>query len=199
VALDVYLARHGETAWSRGGRHTGRTDLPLLPEGEAQARRLGEHVRGLRFKAVYSSDLQRAVRTAELAGFARPQVTRLLREFDYGDYEGRTSAEIWKSRPGWQLFVDGCPGGETPAQVATRARAFLDGLRGLEGAAIVFSHGHLLRALGAMWLELDIAVAAVLALDTASVSVLRDDERGRALQRWNWTDALVGDRPVRGA
>lgn len=193
MALDLYLVRHGETAWSRTGQHTGRTDLPLLPQGEAQARRLGQHLRRLRFTAVYSSDLQRALRTAELAGFPNPRVTRLLREFDYGDYEGLTSEEIWKSRPQWQLYVDGCPGGETPAEVAARARAFLDGLAGLEGAAIAFSHGHFIRALGAVWPELDIGVAAALALSTAAVCVLSDGDRGRVLQRWNWTEDLVDE------
>jgi probable phosphoglycerate mutase len=190
VALDVHLVRHGDTAWSRTGQHTGRTDLPLLPDGEAQARGLGEHLRRLRFTAVYSSDLQRALRTAELAGFPNPQVTKLLREFDYGEYEGLTSAEIWRSRPGWQIYVDGCPGGETPAQVAARAGAFL---AGLDGAAIVFSHGHFIRALGAVWLGLDITVAGALALDTAAVGVLRDADRGRVLRRWNWTADLVSD------
>lgn len=189
MALDLYLVRHGETAWTRTGQHTGRTDLPLLPNGEAQARALGERLRGTRFAAVWSSDLQRARRTAELAGL-EPHVTPLLREFDYGEYEGKTSDEIWARRPGWQIYVDGCPGGESPAQVAARARAFLAQLDGVEGAVAAFSHGHMLRALGAVWADLDIAAAGRLALDTASISVLHDGSRGRLIQGWNWTSEV---------
>jgi broad specificity phosphatase PhoE len=191
VAVDLYLIRHGETAWSRAGQHTGITDLPLLPEGEEQARRLGEHLRGVRFAAVWSSDRVRAIRTAELAGLGTPAATSLLREFDYGEYEGLTSAEIRRNRPDWQLYVDGCPGGESPAQVADRARAFLATLEGVEGAVAICSHGHLLRALGAVWLRLPIAVAGSLALDTASAGVLHDGSRGRLAERWNWTPRLV--------
>jgi len=187
VAFDLYLVRHGETAWTYTGQHTGRTDLPLLPDGEKEAGRLGRVLSVIRFDAVYSSDLQRSLRTAELAGFDRPRVTSLLREFDYGDYEGLTSDEIWAQRPDWQIYVDGCPGGETPVQVYARARTFLSGLAGQEGAAIAFSHGHFLRALAVAWVSLEIGAAAVLALDTASVNVLREGERGRVIQRWNWT------------
>src|SRR5215470_17942067 len=187
MALDLYLVRHGDTAWTHTGQHTGRTDLPLLPDGEEEARRLGQALIGIRFAAVFSSDLQRSLRTAELAGFEHPQVTPLLREFDYGDYEGLTSAEIWAQRPGWQIYADGCPGGETPAQVYSRARTFLGGLAGQEAAAIAFSHGHFLRALAVAWVSLEIGAAAVLALDTASVNVLREGERGRVIQRWNST------------
>jgi len=187
VALDLYLVRHGGTAWTRTGQHTGRTDLPLLPEGEEQARRLRGVLSAIHFGAAYSSDLQRSLRTAELAGFDRPTITPLLREFDYGDYEGLTSADIWAKRPGWQIYADGCPGGETPAEVYSRARTFLGGLAGQEAAAIAFSHGHFLRALAVAWVSLEIGAAAVLALDTASVNVLREGERGRVIQRWNWT------------
>jgi probable phosphoglycerate mutase len=192
MAFDLYLARHGGTAWTHTGQHTGSTDLPLLPEGEEQARRLGAHLRGIEFAAVYSSDKQRALRTAELAGFDRPQATPLLREFDYGEYEGLTSAEIWRTRPGWQIYADGCPGGETPAQVYARARTFLAGLSGLEGAAIAFSHGHFLRALAVAWVGLDITAAAGLALDTAALCILREGARGRVIQRWNWAERLSG-------
>lgn len=190
MALDLYLVRHGDTAWTHTGQHTGRTDLPLLPDGENEARRLGRVLSAIRFDAVYSSDLQRSLRTAKLAGFDQPRVTPLLREFDYGDYEGLTSDEIWAQRPDWQIYVDGCPGGETPAQVHARARSFLSGLAGLEGAAIAFSHGHFLRALAVAWVSLEIGAAACLALDTAAVSVLREGDRGRVIQRWNWTTDL---------
>jgi broad specificity phosphatase PhoE len=190
LATDLYLVRHGDTAWTHTGQHTGRTDLPLLPEGEEQARDLGARLRGVRFAAVWSSDLQRALRTAELAGFERPAVTPLLREFDYGDYEGLTTDEIHRDRPGWELFAEGCPGGESPAQVQARARTFLGELDGVEGAVAVFSHGHLLRALATAWVRLDIAAAAHLALDTASICVLHDGSRGRLVKRWNWTAEL---------
>lgn len=192
MALDLYLVRHGDTAWTHTGQHTGRTDLPLLPDGEEEARRLGQALSGIRFAAVYSSDLQRSLRTAQLAGFERPQVTPLLREFDYGDYEGLTSAEIWAQRPDWQIYADGCPGGETPAQVYSRAQTFLSRLARIEGAAIAFSHGHFLRAVAVAWVDLGIGAAARVALDTAAVSVLRDGERGRVIQRWNWTTQLGG-------
>lgn len=190
MALDLYLVRHGATAWTNTGQHTGRTDLPLLPEGEQQARDLGRFLRSIRFAAVYSSDLKRAMWTAQRAGFDHPEVTPLLREFDYGDYEGMTSSAIWQHRPGWQIYVDGCPGGEDPAQVYSRAQSFVAMLAGLEGAAIAFSHGHFLRALAVAWVGLDIAAAALLALDTAAICVLRHGDRGRLIQRLNWTPAL---------
>ena len=190
MALDLYLARHGSTAWTHTGQHTGRADLPLLPEGEEQARRLGAHLRGIEFGAVYSSDKQRALRTAELAGFDRPQVTPLLHEYDYGEYEGLTTAEIRRTRPGWQIYVDGCPGGETPAQVYSRARTFLAGLSGLEGAVLAFSHGHFLRVLAVAWVGFDVTAAAGLALDEAATCVLRDGARGRVIERWNWAERL---------
>jgi probable phosphoglycerate mutase len=134
---------------------------------------------------VYSSDLQRSLRTAELAGLPDPQVTPLLRELDYGEYEGITSTEILKSRPDWRIYVDGCPGGESPEQVYARAQMFLGHLAGVEGAAIAFSHGHFLRALAVAWAGLDITAAGAFGLDTASISLLRDTDRGRVIHRWN--------------
>jgi probable phosphoglycerate mutase len=181
--------RHGDTEWTHTGQHTGRTDLPLLPEGEAQARRVGESLRHVRFAAAFTSDLRRARRTAELAGFPDARVTPLLREFDYGEYEGLTSAEIWERRPGWELYADGCPGGEAPAQVRERALACLGLLQSAGSPVVAFSHGHFSRALGAVWPDLDIEVAAHLALDTAAISVLHDGGRGRMIQRWNWEPA----------
>ena len=183
--FELYVARHGGTEWTRSGQHTGRTDLPLLPEGEEQARRLGQVLRGVEFRAVYSSDLQRSLRTAELAGFTSPEETALLREYDYGEYEGLTTPEIRKSRPGWEIYRDGCPGGETPDQVYERARRFLDRLRGADGAALAFSHGHFSRALAVAWAELPITAAARLMLDVASLGVLREAEYGRVIHRWN--------------
>jgi broad specificity phosphatase PhoE len=190
AALDLLLVRHGETAWTLSGQHTSRTDLPLLPGGEAEARALGERLRGRRFAAVFCSDLERARRTAELSGFPEPTVTPLLREFDYGDYEGLTSEQIWERRPGWRIFADGCPNGETPERAHRRALRFLELLDGLEGAVLAFSHGHILRTLAVAWAGLELTAGAALALDTASISVLRAGEHGRTIQRWNWAADL---------
>lgn len=186
MAIDVFLVRHGATEWTHTGQHTGSTDLPLLPEGEEQARHLGELLRAVRFDAVWSSDLQRALRTAELAGFTGPTVTTLLREFDYGEYEGVTTEDIRRDRPDWELFRDGCPGGESPAEAAARARAFLAGLARVEGTVAIFSHGHFMRALALVWLGLDISAGAHLGLDASGVGVLREGSRGRLIHRWNW-------------
>jgi probable phosphoglycerate mutase len=186
VAIDVYLVRHGATEWTHTGQHTGRTDLPLLPEGEEQARRLGELLQGVRFDAVWSSDLRRALHTAQLAGFAHPTVTPLLREFDYGEYEGLTTDEIHREQPDWELFRDGCPGGESPAEAGARARAFLAGLAGAEGTVAIFSHGHFMRTLALAWLDLDVSAGAHLGLDASAVGVLRGGSRGRLIHRWNW-------------
>jgi broad specificity phosphatase PhoE len=142
-------------------------------------------LRGINFAAVYSSDMQRARRTAELAGFPNPTVTALLREFDYGEFDGLTTVEIHRTRPDWELFRHGCPGGETPDQVYARARSFIDLLRGMEGAVVAFSHGHFIRTLAVAWTELQVMAAARLALDTAALSVLIEGDRGRLIQRWN--------------
>src|SRR5215831_7394608 len=146
----IYLARHGETAWSLSGQHTGLTDLPLTERGERTARRLGERLKGLTLAKVFTSPLQRARRTCELAGFgAVAEVDRDLVEWDYGQYEGRRTAEILAERPEWQLFRDGCPGGESPAQIATRADRVVARARGVDGNVLLFSSGHFLRMLAA--------------------------------------------------
>src|SRR6266446_9124098 len=146
----VYLARHGETAWSISGQHTGLTDLPLTERGERNARRLGERLRDLTFTKVLTSPLQRAARTCELAGFGSvAQVDPDLVEWNYGDYEGRRSVEIHAERPEWQLFRDGCPRGETPEQVGARADHVLRQIRAVQGDALLFSSGHFLRVLAA--------------------------------------------------
>jgi probable phosphoglycerate mutase len=183
--LDLYVARHGETEWTRTGQHTGRTDLPLLPEGEEQAQRLGETLRRVQFAAVFSSDLERSLRTAELAGFAAVQTTRLLREYDYGEYEGLTTRQIRATRPDWEIYRDGCPGGETPAEVYARARQFIELLSDRHGAVLAFTHGHFSRALAVAWAELLITAATRLAMDVAGIGILRDGEHGRVIQRWN--------------
>jgi broad specificity phosphatase PhoE len=184
--VELYLVRHGETEWSRARRHTGRTDLPLSPAGEAEAKALGRHLDGLAVDRVLSSPLTRAVSTARLAGFGdRVELTDALLEFDYGEYEGRTTAEIRATRPGWDLFRDGCPGGETVEDAAGRARALLAELAEPDGRVLLFSHGHLLRILTACFLGLPPDAARHLFLGTASLSVLGVEHEWPAVLLWN--------------
>jgi len=169
----VYLARHGETAWSLSGQHTGRTDLPLTARGEQNARRLGERLREVPIAHVLTSPLVRAARTCELAGFGgAATVDGDLVEWDYGQYEGRRTVEIEAERPGWLLFRDGCPGGESPEQVGVRADRVLARVRPLEGNVLLFSSGHFLRVLAARWLEMHPGSGRYFALSTASLSAL---------------------------
>jgi broad specificity phosphatase PhoE len=169
----IYLARHGDTAWTVSGQHTGRTDLPLLPEGEENARRLGERLKGMHFTEVFTSPLQRAVKTCELAGFGSVARTDSdLMEWDYGKYEGLRSAEILKENPHWQLFRDGCPGGESPAQVGERADRVIAGVRAIGGTVLLFSSGHFSRVLAARWVGLEPSGGRYFTLSTASLSTL---------------------------
>jgi probable phosphoglycerate mutase len=169
----LYLARHGETAWSLSGQHTGLTDLPLTKNGEENARALGQRLSGMSFAKVYTSPLKRATRTCELAGFGDvAEVDPNLVEWNYGEYEGLTSAQILAERPDWQLFRDGCPGGESPEQVGARADAVLGRLRPLGKDALLFSSGHFLRVLAARWLATGALNGRYLLLSTASVSAL---------------------------
>ena len=169
----VYLARHGETAWSLSGQHTGRTDLPLTERGEANARALGVRLSGLSFAKVFTSPLQRAIRTCQLAGFGeKAEADPDLVEWDYGQYEGRRTVEIMKDRPDWFLFRDGCPGGETPDQVGARADRVIDRIRAVHGDVLVFSSAHILRVLAARWLGLEAAGGRHFLLGTASLSLL---------------------------
>ena len=184
----VYLARHGETAWSLSGQHTGRTDLPLTERGERNARGLGERLRGLTVARVFTSPLQRAARTCELAGFgAAAEVDPDLVEWDYGQYEGRRTAEIHVERPDWQLFRDGCPGGESPSQIGARADRVVGRVRAVKGDVLVFSSGHFLRVLAARWLGLDAAGGRYLLLSTASLSALGYEHKlaEPAIRLWN--------------
>ena len=184
--MELYLIRHGETEWSRARRHTGRTDLPLSPAGEAEAKALGQHLRGLEVDRVLSSPLTRATATAQLAGFGdRVELNDTLLEFDYGDYEGLTSAEIRATHPGWDLFRDGCPGGETVEAAAARARKLLDSLTDTEGRVMLFSHGHQLRILTTRYLGLPPDAARHLFLGTASLSVLGTEHHWPAILLWN--------------
>jgi probable phosphoglycerate mutase len=169
----VYLARHGETAWSISGQHTGLTDLPLTERGETNARQLGQRLSGLSFSNVFTSPLQRASRTCELAGFAKvAAVDRDLLEWNYGEYEGRLTADIHKERPDWQLFRDGCPGGESPQQVADRADRVVGRLRSIPANVLLFSSGHFLRVLAARWLGLEPGAGRFFLLSTASLSAV---------------------------
>jgi probable phosphoglycerate mutase len=186
----VYLARHGETEWSLSGRHTGLTDLPLTARGERNARRLGERLQGLAFAKVFTSPLQRATKTCEFAGFkSAAEVDRDLVEWNYGDYEGKRRAEILKERPDWQLFRDGCPGGESPAQIAERADRVVRRVRSVPGNTLIFSSGHFLRVFAARWLGLEPIVGRCLLLLTASVSALgyEHDLAEPVIRFWNDT------------
>ena len=169
----VYLARHGETAWTLSGQHTGLTDLPLTERGERNASRLAERLRGVTFAKVLTSPLQRATRTCELAGFgAVAEIDRDLLEWNYGAYEGRLTTDIHKERPEWQLFRDGCPGGESPNEVGVRADRVVKRVRAVTGDVLLFSSGHFLRVLAARWLGLDAAMGRYFLLSTASLSAL---------------------------
>ena len=185
----VYLVRHGETAWSLSGQHTGLTDLPLTAKGEANARGLAERLRGVSFAHVFTSPLQRARRTAELAGLNRAaDIEPDLLEWNYGDYEGLRSAAITAANPGWEIYRDGCPNGETPQQVSLRAGRVIAMLRKLDGNIALFSHGHFGRALAVRWIGLEIAQARHFLLATAAISILgyghgRADEP--AIELWN--------------
>jgi len=192
----VYLARHGETAWSITGQHTGLTDLPLTERGESNARRLGDRLIGLTFAKVFTSPLQRARRTCELAGFgALAEVDSDLVEWNYGQYEGRTTADILKERPDWQLFRDGCPGGETPQQVGARADRIVNRLRAVQGDVLVFSSGHFIRVLAARWLGLEAsAPGSHFLLSTASLSALGYEHNlsRRVIRLWNEDRHVMG-------
>ena len=188
----VYLARHGETAWSLTGQYTGLTDLPLTERGERNARQLGERLRGLTFAKVYTSPLQRARRTCELAGFgAVAEVDPDLVEWDYGQYEGRRTAEIQVERPDWLLFRDGCPGGESPAQASARADRVVSRVRAVQGDVLLFSSGHFIRVLVTRWIELEVTDnARRFMLSTASLSAVGyENELSRPVIRlWNDTN-----------
>ena len=187
----VYIARHGETAWTITGQHTGLTDLPLTPRGERNALALAGRLDGMTFKKVFTSPLERARRTCELAGFGSlAEVDNDLVEWNYGIYEGRRTAEILAERPGWQLFRDGCPGGESPAQVAARAENVLNRVRAVKGDVLIFSSGHFIRVLAARWIGLEPSVNSTsFLLSTASLSAVgyEDDSTRPVIRLWNDT------------
>lgn len=182
--------RHGETAWSLTGQHTGKTDLPLTAHGEAEARALGELLRGVTFDRVFTSPRQRARSTAELAGQANAIIEPDLAEWDYGDYDGLRIDEIRAQRPGWDIYTDGCPGGESPEQIAARADRVIARWATLPGRTAAFSHGHFGRVLAVRWIGLPLGMVKHFAIHTASYSVLERGDRARIVQ-WNITPPPV--------
>lgn len=190
AGMELYYMRHGETAWSRTGQHTGKTDLPLTKHGEAEVRALGELLRGVTFDHVFTSPRQRARRTAELAGHANAIIEPDLAEWDYGDYDGKKMDEIRVTRPTWDIYVDGCPGGESAEQITARADRLMARWSTLPGRVAAFSHGHFGRVLAVRWIGLPLIMAKHFAINTASYSILdRDparDHRARIVE-WNVT------------
>jgi broad specificity phosphatase PhoE len=185
---EVWLVRHAETEWSRAMKHTGRTDVPLTDEGRERARELGARLRGRTFELVLSSPLERARETARLAGLGEPcQVREDLLEWDYGDYEGITTAEIRKERPDWYLWRDGVPNGETADEVGARCDRVIAEVLSVSGDVAVFAHGHVLRALSARWLQEPVSFGGRLYLATGSMCVLGFEREVRVLRGWNAT------------
>ncbi len=186
MTLRLFFMRHGETEWSLSGQHTGRADIPLTANGEDEARRLGERLRVYAFNHVLSSPLQRAWRTCELAGLSQcAKVEQDLIEWDDGDYEGRTSTEIHATRPGWNVFRDGCLGGEMPDEISARADRLIERLMKLDGNVALFSHSHFGRVLAARWIGLAVEHAQSLLLSTASLSILGYEHDRPAIVLWN--------------
>lgn len=183
---EIWLVRHGETEWSRSGQHTSRTDLPLTPEGERQAASLKRMLAGRVFALVLSSPMKRAVDTCRLVGLT-PEISEDLREWDYGDYEGLTTAEIQKRVPGWTVWTGAAPNGESIGQVAARADQVISRAVAAGGDVALFGHGHLLRILAARWIGLESSGGRVLALSTASLSVLGYERETRVIRLWNQT------------
>jgi probable phosphoglycerate mutase len=186
MADHVYIVRHGATEWSVSGRHTGRTDLPLLVSGEEQARVAGAKLAGHDFALVLSSPLLRARETCRLAGFGSAvEIDDDLREWDYGDYEGLTTPEIRELNPDWNLWRDGCPGGESPAQIGARVDRVVERLRQADGDALAFAHGHVLRVLTARWLEMEVAAGARFRLEAGALGILGYERETSVLHGWS--------------
>jgi probable phosphoglycerate mutase len=189
---EVVLIRHGETEWTRTGQHTGTTDIDLTPAGRTQAEQLGALLKEWTFASTLTSPLRRAAETCRLAGHMAPKVNADLTEWNSGIYEGRTTAEIQAERPGWSLWRDGAPEGETLGQVADRADRVVAELQSIPGDVAVFAHGHLLRVLAARWVGLPPATGAVLVLHPASVSVLGHERDTASIISWNLVGARKG-------
>ena len=183
---ELYLVRHGETEWSRSGRHTGTTDLPLTEDGRKAARLLRPALEGKNFALVLTSPMRRARETCELAGLGdRAAIEPDLREWGYGEYEGKTHEEIEKQAPGWLIFEHGCPGGESPEQVGFRLDGLLSRLRARAGNVALFAHGHVFRALAARWVGLPVSEGRHFLLDTGTISILGYYRGNPAVKRWN--------------
>ncbi|MGH3458440.1 histidine phosphatase family protein [Aeromicrobium sp.] len=182
---EIWLVRHGETEWSRSGRHTGRTDLPLTPDGEAAAAVLGPALASTSFAQVLTSPRRRAHDTARLAGFSDAVVDDDLVEWDYGDYEGMTTTEIRESVPGWTIWTHPCPGGESAQEVADRLDRVVGRAREVDGNTLVFAHGHSLPALAARWLDQPVEEGRLFRLGTATTSVLGEYHEAPVMMRWN--------------
>jgi broad specificity phosphatase PhoE len=192
MAGEIWLIRHGETEWSLSGAHTGRTDLPLTEHGREQAHGIARCLKGRGFALVLTSPLERARETCRLAGYAdEAKIDPNLHEWDYGDYEGRSSAQIQQGVPGWSLWRDGVPNGESLAQVAARAEAVIDRALGAAGDVALFAHGHILRILTARWLGLPPEGGRLFALSTASLSTLGYEHENRVITRWNGVCSLA--------
>lgn len=189
----IFVARHGETEWSRTGRHTGVTDLPLTEEGEREALRLGERLRRRHFAKVFASPLLRARRTCELAGFAKAEIVADAAEWNYGAYEGVRTAEIRRQRPGWDLFRDGCPEGETAAEIGVRADRVIAAMRKVAGDSLLFSSSHFLRVMAARWLGLAAEGGRHFLLVTGGIGILsyeHDSPTEPVIRLWNDTGSL---------
>ncbi len=184
--MEIVLVRHGETEWSLSGQHTSHTDLPLTEKGRERAVRLGPALADWTFSLVLSSPLRRARETCELAGYAEA-ASRCedLHEWDYGEYEGLTTAQIWETDPSWSLWRDGCPGGEQPAEVGARADRVIERMRAADGDCLAFAHGHILRVLTARWLQMDVSGGARFALSAGTVSALGFERTTEVVQLWN--------------
>jgi broad specificity phosphatase PhoE len=199
--MALWLVRHGETEWSLSGQHTSFTDLPLTPDGELQAVAIGKLLAGRPFDRVMSSPRQRAANTAKLAGFAEVHISEALCEVDYGEYEGLTTPQIWERVPGWQLFRDGSPGGESPSQLQERVDGFLAEVDSSGMNVLLFGHGHCFRAIAARYLGLPISAATALRLDAGSVSILAPERDGPSVLLWNRRvpprAVLVADMAIR--
>jgi probable phosphoglycerate mutase len=185
ASAELWLVRHGETEWSRTGRHTSRTEVPLTEVGEEAARRLAPRLAGVDFDLVLTSPRLRARRTAALAGYAEAVIDGDLAEWDYGDYEGLTSAEIQRTVPDWTIWTRPCPDGESADQIAARLDRVVDRVLGTGGRVLAFGHGHAGRALAMRWLGLSVTAGRFFLLDPATVSVLGHEHGGPAVARWN--------------
>jgi broad specificity phosphatase PhoE len=186
MADEIYIARHGATEWSKSGQHTSGTDLPLLPEGEEQARGMRAKLQDVAFALVLCSPLRRARETCELAGFGDvAEITEDLVEWDYGDYEGLTTPQIRETAPNWSLWRDGCPGGEYPAEIGRRVDRVRDRFASVDGAGLIFAHGHVLRVFTARWLQMEVSAGARFKLEAGSLGVLGHERDTTVIERWS--------------